>query len=67
MKSIIRSPKGTLREVVPLSEVRVPDMWHLAEALIGEEREEEAEQLLECWHLCIDLLAFAQENPDYQA
>lgn len=56
MKSIIRAPQGTNREIVPLSQVHVPDLWHIAKRREEEGFTEEAEQILECWHLCIDLL-----------
>jgi hypothetical protein len=59
--NIVRAPKGTDRKVIPLSEVQVPDLWHIYEAL--GDREDDiwgtdvwAKQLLECWHLAIDLL-----------
>ena len=64
--NIVRAPKGTARKVVPLSEVRVPDLWHLYEAL-SEQAEKTSMELrpaykaqaamaVECWHLAIDLL-----------
>lgn len=63
---IIRSSQGTMRLVVPLSEVKIPDLWHIAEALDEEGRTEASEQILECWHLCIDLLMTLKGHPDYQ-
>jgi hypothetical protein len=63
---IIRSPRGTMRLVVPLSEVKIPDLWHIAEALDEEGRTEASEQILECWLLCIDLLMTLKGHPDYQ-
>lgn len=62
---IVRSREGTDRHVQPLDEVRVPDIWHtamivkeLAEGRTPERRltKEDAEMLLDTWHLCHDLL-----------
>ncbi|KKL88395.1 hypothetical protein LCGC14_1925150 [marine sediment metagenome] len=66
IESIIRSPKGPLRRVVPLSEVQVPDLWGIAESLAEEGRTEASEQILECWYLCIDLLMTLRDHPDYR-
>ena len=66
MKSIIRAPKGTAREIVPLLQVQVPDLWHIYERMVEKGQEKDAEMVLECWHLCIDLLMTLQEHPDYQ-
>ncbi len=67
-QSIIRAPKGTARQIVPLSEVQIPDLWHLAMALQDDKnyRKEASEQVLECWHLCSDLLMTLRGHPDYQ-
>jgi hypothetical protein len=63
--SLVRAPKGTGRKVVPIMEVKVPDMWHLAMALQDEGRKEESEKLLDCWWLCIELLQAMRGDPDY--
>jgi hypothetical protein len=67
MGKIIRAPKGTARQVVPLEEIQVPDLWHVAERLQDAGNEQDSEQILDCWHLCIDLLAYARGNSDYHA
>ena len=69
MDKIVLAPKGTARQVMPLEEIQVPDMWHLAMALQDDDtyQKRASEQILECWHLCHDLLAYAKGNPDYHA
>jgi len=66
MKTIIRAPRGTARQEVPIDEVRVPDLWHIAMWLKDNEGDisihnhlsgqSYSDAVLECWHLCNDLL-----------
>ena len=65
MDAIIRSPRGAARCEVPVSEIRVPDLWHVAMFLqeenpdIGHNHlrgQSASEAILETWHLCHDLL-----------
>jgi hypothetical protein len=53
---IVRAPKSALRQTVPLNEVQVPNLWHLAVDLKRRGDKEGAAEVLECWHLCHDLL-----------
>ena len=52
-KTMIRSPQGAKRRSVQLSKIQIPDLWHIAMRAEGKERE----MILECWHLCHDMLA----------
>lgn len=54
---VIRAPKGTARRIVPLGQVRVPDLRHVIEYLKRHGHEEAANEVLTCWHLTHDLLA----------
>jgi hypothetical protein len=55
---IVRAPGGTARREVRLSELRVPDLWHLAMRLEGRDRAE----VLDVWHLCHDLIRHIREG-----
>ena len=65
--TLIRAPRGSERREVPLNEVAVPDLYKIGEYLEfdhnrkGKRLSEAnakliAEQVYECWHLCLDLL-----------
>ena len=65
LKTIVRAPKGEGRTEVPLEDVQVPDMWHLAMWLKSPSRAQTLDQMsmehwgemvLETWHLAHDLL-----------
>ncbi len=58
MTTIIRSPEGEGRREVELSQVQVPDAWHLARSLPSNDRD----MVLELWHLCHDLKRHIEEN-----
>lgn len=55
IKQIIRAPGGRNRRIVAIEDVKVPDLWHVAEK-IGLETPM-GKDVLECWHLAHDLLA----------
>lgn len=40
------------RRQVDVYDVEIPDLWHVAQTLKGREKA----KVLECWHLCHDLL-----------
>jgi len=64
---ITRSPKGAGKRKVELSQVQIPDLWHLAMWLNDADGDRTVKKLqpnpvwpgmvLECWHLCHDLVA----------
>lgn len=54
--TITRAPRGTARRVVPISQIQIPDLWHLAAYLKEKDLPQQSEAVLECWHLCHDLL-----------
>jgi len=61
MKTIMRSPGGTARREVAVKDIQIPDLWHIAKSVDDEGRKSAAEAVLECWHLCHDLLAAVSE------
>ena len=52
-KKMVMAKGGTHEKVVNISEVIVPDLWHVAMRI---EDKEDRKQVLECWRLCHDLL-----------
>lgn len=55
---ITRGRGGKGQRQVRLSDVEIPDLWHVAQYLTGLEEPKAriaAEKVLECWHLCSDL------------
>ena len=63
---VILAARGQARREVELSEVRVPDLWHIATDFGSGTKEstltptQKREVVLECWHLAHDLLANLQ-------
>ena len=60
MNTIIRARGGKAEHVVNVDTIMVPDLWHLAMAL----HQEDQKDVLECWHLCHDLLRAVKDAPD---
>ena len=58
VNTVVLSVKGRGRHEVQLQDIEVPDAWHVAMRLKGQDRE----VVLECWHLCHDLLANLRGN-----
>lgn len=65
MTTVIRCPKGTNRRVVDVESIQVPDLWHIGLWLEENEPKDlhnhldgqtHSQAVLECWHLCHDLL-----------
>ena len=52
-KKMVRAKGGAAEKVVNISEVVVPDLWHIAMRI---EDKEDRKKVLDCWHLCHDLL-----------
>lgn len=57
MQTIVRAPKGTGRHEIPLSDIQVPDLWHIGWWLKENGKPQAGDAVLECWSLCHDLLA----------
>ena len=66
MKDLIRAPRGTGRKVVPLLEIQIPDLWHVAMRLDAQDEKLVSKAVLDVWHLCHDLLEYAKGNAEYQ-
>lgn len=68
MKTIVRSKGGTEEREVPINELQIPDLWHVAmylkknEPTLGYGDGTPAWQaVLNCWYLCHDLLRTIRE------
>ena len=64
-----RSKGGTAEREEIISQIQVPDLWHLAQALKGGNLTRSkpilakaAEEVLECWHLAHDMRKHLQTN-----
>jgi hypothetical protein len=55
--AITRAKGGTAERLVPIDEITIPDLWHLAMGLDKQRRDD----VLECWHLAHDLLNTLRE------
>ena len=55
VKTITRAPEGAARRVVPIQQVEIPNLWHVAQHLRDNVSTTFADAVLECWHLCHDL------------
>lgn len=65
MRTITRSKGGTKERKVPIDRVQIPDLWHVGRHMIQEgglAHKEQGEAILECWHLCHDLLRELREE-----
>ena len=71
MKNIVRAPQGAGRTVVPINEVCIPDLWHIAMWLKDNppprmhdhlQGMPVHEAILETWHLTHDLLLNCATN-----
>jgi len=58
-KTVTLFKGGTKEKTLPISQVEIPDLWHIAEAIrtngrIGGKagRERAADMILDCWHIC---------------
>ena len=66
MKTIIRAARGSKRREVKVSEIQIPDIYNYAiniqvdrfdaSSMTNKERKYIGGRILECWHLCHDLL-----------
>ena len=62
MDTIIRAPRGTDRRKVKINSIVIPNLWNIAQAISVSHptrilnAQGAADHILECWHLCHDLL-----------
>jgi hypothetical protein len=61
INQVVRSKGGAGHHVAQLRELSVPDCWHAATKLRAAGHADEAEVVLEAWHLCHDLLDHARK------
>ena len=62
VKELVRARGGSLERVVPVDELRVPDLWHIAMHLKERGFPKAQDEVLECWYLCHDLLRSIREE-----
>lgn len=75
MDTIIRAPRGQARRVVKVSDIEIPDLWHISGYLDNEAKACEArdprqaevlrkaaDDVREVWHLAHDLLENIRTN-----
>ena len=55
-ETITRSKGGTAEREEDIRLIVVPDLWHIAMSLNDDKKPIASEMVLECWHLCHDLL-----------
>lgn len=55
MTQITLNKGGTAERVTEAEALQIPDLWHIADHLRAEHRNEAAEAVLQCWHLAHDL------------
>lgn len=62
---ITRHKGGTKETEVRASELRVPDLWHVFQAMKTDPNygKRAADAVAECWQLCHDLLRHIKETP----
>lgn len=58
---ITLSKGGTKERRIDITTLHPPDMWFISQGLANEGREESSEMVLECWHLCADLVEALRE------
>ena len=56
IQQVGRALGGTHKHIAQLSELAVPDCWHVAMRLAEAGDESGSKLVLETWHLCHDLL-----------
>lgn len=65
-RTITLAKGGAAEREVPVSEIQVRDLWHLATRLRKDKQYDPraADWVLETWHLAHDLLRHVRETPD---
>jgi len=67
-KTLVTLSKGGTKErTVPVSEIEIPDMWHISQAVRRTQEialsQKAADLILEVWHLAHDLKKHIEESP----
>lgn len=63
MNSIIRAKGGSKERVVAVQDIKIPDLWKLVHNHEVDLTARQKKEILECWHLCYDLLRAIKEQP----
>lgn len=62
--TITRAKGGTGEREVEIATLQVPDLWHVASFLKDKGHTDASLAVLECWHLCHDLLRHIRESEE---
>ena len=64
MKTITRAKGGTKERKVAVDKIVIPDLWEIVYSPQHcDMNTKHREQILDCWHLCHDLLRAVKEAP----
>ena len=61
-KTITLSKGGSDERTVPIGQITIPDLWHLADSIRVQVDDVAAEMVLEVWHLAHDFKRHIEEN-----
>ena len=60
LDEIVRAKGGTAERVVKVDQIEVPDLWFISQFMLEKRQSKRMKEMstavLECWHLCHDLL-----------
>jgi len=59
IQMVTLSKGGKKEKTLPVTQITVPDLWHIAQRL----DEEDKKKVLDCWHLAHDLKTHIEELP----
>jgi len=59
METIVRSKGGTAERTVAVTDIQVPDLWHIAMSINNKEARA---RVLDCWYLAHDLLRAVRDT-----
>lgn len=62
MKTIVRAKGGLNERRELVSAIEIPDIWHLVHNHEVRLTPKQKKEILECWHLCHDLLRAVKEQ-----
>jgi hypothetical protein len=52
---------GTKEKTVPVTQIEIPDLWHLARSVRQSHGNQAADAILKCWHIAHDLRKALEE------
>ena len=64
MNQILRARGGAQERVVDVEDIHVPDLWKVVHNHEAQLSAAQKKEILECWHLCWDLLFAVRDMPN---